>query len=136
MNKTKDLTIDASCFCHVHSFYFSKPGFTLSHFPLLSFSVPYSDCLDHYPCSCYRYRSYLYTKSSFCDFSLLLSLLTNHFCLLQTLFRGTHYPSCCVGSTSTTFEHVQHFLSLPLHIPRQILTHFHSTVYLPVSFEW
>ena len=130
------MTIHASCFCHVHSFYFSKSRFTLSHFSLLSFSVPYSDCLGQYPCSSYGYHSYLYTKSSFCDFSLLLSLLTNHFCLLQTLSKGAHYPSCRIGSTSTTSEHVQRFLSLPLHIPQQILTYFHSAMYLFVSFEW
>ena len=119
--------------------FFSKSHFTLSHFSFFfffSFLVPCSDCLGHYPCSSYGYHSYLYTKSSLCDFFLLLSLLTDYFCLLQTLFRGTHYPSRHMGSTSTTSKHVQCFLSLPLHIPQQILTYFHSAVYLFVSFEW
>ena len=119
--------------------FFSKSHFTLSHFSFFfffSFLVPCSDCLGHYPCSSYRYRSYLYTKSSLCDFFLLPSLLTDYFCLLQTLFKGTHYPSHHMGSTSITSKHVQCFLSLPLHIPQQILTYFHSAVYLFVSFEW
>ena len=34
------------------------------------------------------------------------STLTNHFCLLQTLLKGTHYPSSHIGSTSTTSMHL------------------------------
>ena len=104
-------------------FYFIKSYFTLALFSLLSFSTLCLDCLSHYPPSSYGYCSYLYTKSSLCDFSLLPSLLTNYFCLLQTLFRSAHYPSSLMSSTSTTSEHVQHFLSLPLPIPQQTLTH-------------
>ena len=60
-------------------FYLSKSYFTLSLFSFLSFSTLYSDCLSSYLPSSYGYCSYLYTKSRLCDFSLLRSLLTNHF---------------------------------------------------------
>ena len=110
-------------FCHSHSSIFSKSHFTLSIFSLLSLSILCLDCLSHYPCSSYEHCSYLYTKLSLCDFSLLPSLLTNYFSLLQTLFRSAHCPSSLMSSTSTTSEHVQHFLSLPLPIPQQTLTH-------------
>ena len=59
--------------------YLSKSYFTLSLFSLLSFSTLCSDCLSPYLPSSYGYCSYLYTKSSLCDFSPLPSLLTNHF---------------------------------------------------------
>ena len=52
------------------------------------------------------------------------STFTNHFRLLQTLFKGAHYPSSHMGSTSNTSKYVQHLLSLPLPVPRQTLTHF------------
>ena len=123
------------CFCHSHSSIFSKSHFTLSLFSLLSLSILCLDCLSHYPCSSYEHClsqfpcssyehcSYLYTKLSLCDFSLLPSLLTNYFCLPQTLFRSAHCPSSLMSSTFTTSEHVQHFLSLPLPIPWQTLTY-------------
>ena len=98
----KNLPIDACCFYRVHSSIFSKSYFTHSLFCLLSLLILCSDCLSHYPCFSYGYCSYLYTKSSLCNFSILPLWLTNHFCLLQTLFRGAHYLFGCMGSTSTT----------------------------------
>ena len=59
-------------------FYLSKSYFTLSFLSSFLFNSLLWLPKSLSPFS-YGYYSYLYTKSSLCDFSLLPSLLTNHF---------------------------------------------------------
>ena len=115
-------------------FYFIKSYFTLALFSLLSFSTLCLDCLSHYPPSSYGYCSYLYTKSSLCDFSLLPSLLINHFVRCNHSLEVPTTLLVVWGSTSTTSKHIQRFLFLPLRIPPQLSSISFSCV--PLSPLW
>lgn len=135
MREGKYFPINA-CFLPFTPFYFPKSYFTLSHFSLLSFSTLYLDCLSHCPPSSYGYCSYLYTKSSLCDFSLLPLWLINHFVccnhssempttFLVVLGFNLHYLWACTMFFLSTSSYPM-TNSLP----------FHFAMYLSHPFEW
>ena len=110
----KILTIVACCLCRIYSSLFPvltslflfSPFFPFRHFILMTLVTILFPLMGTIP---------IYTKSSLHDLYFLLLLLTNHFCLLQTLLKSAYYPSGRMGSTSTTSKHVHVSLSTSIH---------------------